>query len=369
MHKPHILIVDDVARNIQVVANILKHEQCLISFAQSGEKALELIGKEVPDLVLLDVMMPNLDGYEVCEHIKKHEATKVIPIIFLTAKNDIESITKAFQSGGVDYITKPFNNEELRARVRTHLNLRAAFKQISEQKSELAELNAIKDKFFNIIAHDLRNPFNGLLVLTDILKEKITRMDKKEIRTMIDLLHNSSKDGYELLENLLEWSRSQRNVLEFNPSEIRLHQMVRGNIHLLTPLAVSKKIRLSANISEDIMLNADRHMLDTVLRNLITNAIKFTPEEGNVKISAKVEKESVVVTIKDSGIGISAGDLEKLFKTELKFSTQGTAKERGTGLGLVLCKEFIDKHSGRIWAESEVGRGSSFKFSLPSQKE
>ena len=167
-----ILIVDDVPRNIQVVANILNSKGYKLLFSQSATKAIEIVKNKNIDLILLDIMMPGMDGYEVCREIKEIPDKKDIPVIFLTAKNDIESVTKGFRAGGVDYIVKPFNNEELVARVETHLKLKDAFNVIQEQNKELQELNKTKDKLFSIIAHDLRNPFNAIYMMSEVLKRK-----------------------------------------------------------------------------------------------------------------------------------------------------------------------------------------------------
>ena len=365
MATNHILIVDDLPKNIQVVANILKPLDYKITFAQSGVKALEILDKVKPDLILLDVMMPELNGFETCQRIKEQEKFAGLPIIFLTAKNDIDSITKAFEVGGVDFISKPFNNKELIARVKTHLNLTNSIKLIQKQNEELEGLNATKDKFFSIIAHDLRNPFNALYVLTDILKTRFKELPEDETLNMIELLNASAKDGYELLENLLTWSKAQRNKLEFHPMELNLENVIAGNIQLLSNLAGSKEIKLVNESEGKVHITADHNMIDTVLRNLITNAIKFTPVGGKVSASVKEQNKNAVVEVKDTGVGIKQDDLDKLFKIESGHSTLGTKKEKGTGMGLVLCKEFIENHNGKIWVESEYGEGSSFYFSLP----
>ncbi len=366
MSVSHLLIVDDIAKNIQVAASVLKNEECKISFAQSGEKALEILAKEKIDLVLLDVMMPNMDGFEVCERIRENPDFKNIPVIFLTAKTDTQSITRAFQLGGVDYISKPFNNDELLARVRTHLRLHNALEQIEDQNKLLQDTNTVKDKLFSIIAHDLRNPFNGLLVLSDILRTKFNSMRADDTANMIELIYQSSRDGYDLLENLLEWSRSQRNQIEFRPGTVNLNQLIQGNLQLLTAMAQSKKISLTTELKESIRLTADSHMLDTVIRNLITNAIKFTRAGGFVSITAEEKEQQVVVAVTDSGIGIDEDELADFFSNIGTKSTQGTFNEKGTGLGLILCKEFITHHHGTIWVERPPMGGSRFIFSVPS---
>ncbi len=362
---PRILIVDDVTKNIQVVANILKPHGYHINFAQDGKSALESVNLKYFDLILLDVMMPGMDGFQVCQLIKKNKKTAGIPIIFLTAKTDSDSIAKAFKVGGVDYVTKPFNPSELIARVKTHIELQKSYVTISEQNAKLKELNAAKDKFFSLIAHDLRNPFNGLIVLTDILRTRYDHIQKNEIEQMINLIHNASKDGYELLENLLTWSRSQRNKITFSPTLVDIQALVKGNIQLLSNIAGIKNIEIENTIEKSIQMKADSNMMDTILRNLITNAIKFTHTGGKIFIRAEVKNKWVQISVEDTGIGLKPKEVEKLFKIDSKKTTLGTAEEKGTGLGLILCKEFVEKHNGKIWAESILGKGSTFFVKLP----
>lgn len=365
MPQQHILLIDDVAKNIQVAANVLKQTACQISFAQSGEKALEILNHESIDLVLLDVMMPGIDGYEVCRRIKADESLRDIPVIFLTARNDIESITQAFQSGGIDYISKPFNSEELLARVTTHLELSKTQREVRKQKGDLEKTNAVKDKLFSIIAHDLRNPFNGLMVLSDILKYKFNRMKPEEIKSMIELIHDSSRDGYLLLENLLEWSRSQRDQIAFRPVAIDLETLIMGNINLMKTMVVSKNISILIELADAPEIVADAHMVDTILRNLITNAIKFTPQDGDIEIRTVTHKDKIEISVIDTGAGMTEEQLANLFKPVKTRSISGTVNEKGTGLGLLLCKEFIDRHNGDIRVGSTPGKGSVFTISLP----
>jgi two-component system sensor histidine kinase/response regulator len=361
-HKTYnILIVDDVPDNIKIAANILQREDYELSFATSSNDALDKVNSNKFDLILLDIMMPEMDGFQVGKQIKSNPATNDIPIIFLTAKTDTESIVKGFELGAVDYVTKPFNSAELLARVKTHLTLQHA-------KEELQELNATKDKFFSIIAHDLRGPFTALFGLTELLKEKLDHYSKDETKNIVNELQNSAKTVHTLLENLLTWSRLQRNIMEHFPDSIPLADIARHNILLFQLTADQKQISLRNLIQEETMVYADFDMVDTVLRNLIANAIKFTDIAGTIEMSAKEDEQSVEIAVSDTGIGISEENISKLFRIDVKQNNVGTAGERGTGLGLLLCKELVKKNSGRIWVESELGKGSTFRFTLPKGK-
>ncbi len=361
--KFNILIVDDTAKNIQVVANILNEQGYQMAFARNGKAALANVKTAKFDLILLDIMMPEMDGYETCQHLKNDPETKDIPVIFLTAKTDTESIIKAFEIGGVDYVTKPFNSAELLARVRTHLSLKRASEELKQSEHQLKDLNATKDKFFSIIAHDLKNPFSVLIGFSDILidSEGLPDEEKEMVRDM----NTASKHAYDLLQNLLKWSRSQVGHLQCQPEMIDIYHIVKNSMVLLGNNAKDKQIQLLSQIEENTLAYADMEMITTVIRNLINNAIKYTPEGGTITASA-ADKDGVwEISISDTGVGISPQDVQKLFRIDVKHSTPGTAAEQGTGLGLNLCKEFVEKNSGIIQVESEEGKGSRFYFTVP----
>lgn len=360
-NRQKVLIVDDVTKNIQLVANFLKQAGYDINFAISGKTAIKHIKKESFDLILLDIMMPEMDGFEVCNKLKSDPETKDIPVIFLTAKTDIDSITKAFQLGGVDYITKPFNKAELLARVKTHLELQ-------KQKRNLKELNATKDKFFSIIAHDLKSPLNQLLGLSEILQKEIESERRDDVIKLAKFINNSAKSGRLLLENLLEWSRSQTGFINFDPEILNLGKITNEVIRLNENNAKHKSITLKSSINNGDLAFADKNMIKTVLRNLISNAIKFTMNGGKIHLSAEQTNDEVTYSVSDSGIGMKSDDLKKLFRIDINPISIGRSQEKGTGLGLILCKEFIEINGGKIWVESKLEEGSTFKFSIPFLK-
>lgn len=354
-----ILIVDDVTRNIQVVGSILRKSHFGVAYAQSGIRALELAQENNYDLILLDVMMPEMNGFEVCKRLKANEKTKDIPVIFLTAKSDTESMVKGFELGGVDYIIKPFNGTELVARVKNHLDLKIA-------KQQLADSNSAKDKFFSILAHDLKNPLSTFKNVTELLRDNFDILNKEEQLKLLDTINATSNSLYELLENLLNWSRSQTGRIQFNPMLIDLKWIVNNNLSLLETAAETKSISLEINIPDNMMIFADTNMLNTIIRNLVSNAVKFTNENGKIRISAEVYDDNfVMLMISDTGVGINEEDLDKLFRIDIHYTKKGTNQESGTGLGLVLCKEFVEKNGGSITVESQTGVGSTFKMTFP----
>lgn len=238
---------------------------------------------------------------------------------------------------------------------------------LKENEVRLSELNATKDKFFSIIAHDLRNPFNTIMGFSEILEDQIKSKDYGNIEKFAILIKDSSDQVMDLLTNLLEWSRLQTGKIQLRPEYFDIGIIVNQIVNLFKDTASQKMITISTENSNNGNLFADKDMIDTVIRNLISNAIKFTPSGGTITILTKQTQADQIVVVKDNGIGIKQEVIDKLFRIDENHSTLGTQNEKGTGLGLLLCKEFIEKHGGKIWVESEVGKGSTFSFSIPME--
>ena len=245
------------------------------------------------------------------------------------------------------------------------LELRISLIEINRSAQNLKALNAAKDKLFSIIGHDLRGPIGGFKSLIELL---ISDFDLSDTKSLLDILHEiqkTAKSTYELLENLLAWAKSQRNEIVYAPEELKLHEITSLTINLFTELIHNKGISLVIEVPENTIVFADKNMLMTVLRNLISNAIKFTSGGKQILITTLKDDTAQIVIVKDEGAGISAENLSKLFKNTEHVSTFGTEGEKGSGLGLLLCKDFVEKHHGKIWVESELDKGSTFKFTLP----
>lgn len=381
-----VLIVDDSPVNLRIMVSIL--EDCGIKalIAQNGVRALQQLERVKPDLILLDVLMPEMDGFELCKRLKENAFTRDIPVIFVTALSETVDKIKGFEAGGVDYLTKPFQPEEVIARVNTQLMIRKLQQQLQAQNDLLADKNALletqnimlkerneqlkqlnvsKDKFFSIIAHDLRNPFSSLLAFTRFAAHKIEDFSRDELQEMIRDMHVSAERLYELLENLLTWSRTQRGVIQYRPTRLDMKQIVDQVVELFESHAERKQITLRNLIQQKVRVYADRDMIDMIVRNLTSNALKFTETGGTVDISVTQNNRDIEIAVTDTGIGISQEDLPKLFQINSKVKCLGTAGEEGTGLGLILCKELLEQNGGSIWAESKEGKGSTFRFKLP----
>lgn len=374
-----ILVVDDNPGNLGILFDYLDQAGFTVLLVQDSENAVKQAEDNIPDVILLDVMMPGLSGFEVCQHLKANARTAEIPVIFMTALTDTLDKVKGFDVGGVDYITKPIQHEEVLARVHAHLTIRRLQQELrkknrvleqyvtllEEKNLELQTVNASKDRFFSIISHDLRTPFIGLQGLTQVLAEHFDDYTPDEIKHYIVKLHESSENFYALLANLLTWSRSQRGMIEHHPQPVELRELIKQNMAIFSPIAEQKQLTLNNLLREPLSVYADQPMAETVLRNLLSNAVKFSRPGGAINISAIRKDQHVEISVADSGIGIGQEHLPKLFRIDVTYKRIGTANERGTGLGLILCKEFVEKNGGIIWVESEVGKGTTFTFTLP----
>ncbi len=253
--------------------------------------------------------------------------------------------------------------------VSENMERKQAEEKLKQVNHELKELNDTKDKFFNIIAHDLKNPFSALIGSTGLLLENIHNLDTENIIMLSQVLNDSAKSGYAILQNLLDWSRSQTGLMKINIEKINLKHLIEENISDLLLNSANKQVSLCSDLKDDIIVFNDRNMINIVFRNLLSNAVKYTPRFGKVNICAISNENEVSITVKDTGIGISNENIDKLFRIDTDYRRPGTENEQGTGLGLKLSKEFVEKLGGRIWVESEFGKGSEFKFTLPLVKQ
>ncbi len=363
---PLILLADDLPENLAVLGNILRNEGYQIAIANNGQQAVKIAASRKPDLVLLDVAMPEMDGLTASRLMKENPESENIPIIFLTARTDTSDVLRGFEAGAVDYITKPFKAAELLARVSTHIELKQSRDLIFRQKAELTHLLATKDKLFSIISHDLRSPFAGLLTMISIMVEGFDSYQKEELRDSMKLIRDTSEQMHTLMQNLLNWAKLQTSALEFKPSKLQLESHIRKSTDVFTLNSSKKGIQINSEIPESYYVMADPDLLRIILHNLLGNAIKFSYSGGTILISCTSDQDSITVKISDNGVGMTQLQTENLFKPGNYVSTTGTANEPGSGLGLILCKEMIEKMNGKIGIESLQGTGSTFWISLPA---
>lgn len=368
-----ILVVDDVQSNVLLLKALLGREGFNIIYAMNGTEALEKVKSESPDLVLLDVMMPDMDGFEVAGRLKVEPSQAEIPIIFLTALNDSASVVKGFQLGANDFISKPFRREELLIRVEHQLSLVDTRRIILRQTEELRKTIAGRDKLYSVIAHDLRSPMASIKMLCNTIMMSIEPGSvPQDVFEMLEMANKTSEEVFSLLDNLLKWTKSQLGKLSNVPQPIDLVGLVDGVLEVFKPIAESKSIALALERSiESVEVVVDVEMIKSVVRNLISNAIKFSHKDTTVttRVETRMDERNglneVIVIVSDKGCGIKEEDQPKLLNEATHFTTFGTNSEEGSGLGLLLCKDFVAKNNGQLWFTSKPGAGSDFCFSLP----
>ena len=379
MSIPKILIIDDKPQNLFALEKLLNQLEVKIIQTTSGPEALGLTLEHDFCLAIVDVQMPEMDGYELVELLRGNPGTASLPVMFVSAiYSDEYHHRKGYDAGAVDFLSKPFAPEILLSKVRVFLELhrqrvklQELVADLNDKNQALKKLNADKDKFFSIISHDLRGPFTTLIGNTELMLTSAANLTQQDIQEMNQSIYNAVKAAHSLLENLLTWSQMQLGRMKYEPGPFELRQSVKNTVMLLQDIALDKHIRLEQVIEPGLFVNADRNMLETVIRNLTSNALKFTPPKGQVTLSAVPHNGTMVwveVTVSDTGVGISREDLDKLFKIEAYHTTEGTAQEKGTGLGLILCQEMVEKNGGKLWVESELGKGTEVKFTVPAVK-
>jgi signal transduction histidine kinase len=388
--KQAIICVDDEDIILEALKDQLGpffENQFLIETSTTAEEALviydELVenGYKVP-VVISDYLMPTMRGDEFL--IKIHERNPNILKILLTGHANIEGITNAINNANLyRFIPKPWDRDDLILTVREairsfiqELEIRRKNVElqeindhlemlVAERTKELATANATKDKFFSIIAHDLKNSFNGLLGYSNILLSDFDSFGDKDKINMISAIKQVSESTYKLLQNLLDWARVQTGVIPFNPEKIQMNALLQDEFTMQRKLGEQKKIRMAIDMVDNVLVEADHNMVSTLVRNILSNAVKFTRSEGSVVLTLRTTKTEAEIVVKDSGIGISKENLAKLFQVNENFKTFGTNNEEGTGLGLILCKEFILKNRGDIAVNSEIGVGTEIRVRLP----
>ena len=363
-----ILIVDDVMSNVLLLKILLSNEKYQVCTANCGNMCIEQAKAEKPDLILLDVMMPDISGFDAAQILKKDPETAHIPIIFLTALNNPSDLVHGFQVGANDFLTKPFNKEELVVRVFHQIKLVAATRIIEHQNDELRATISNRDKMYSVIAHDLRSPMASIrMVLNLVVNAMSPDVIGPELFELLDKANRESEEVHDLLDNLLKWTKSQTGRLNVVRQDLDLNDIVPGVVDIFEMIAQTKKINLKYNGSNSpIVVSADNDMLKTIIRNFLSNAIKFSSENSTVEISLSVEGEMAKVSVKDHGVGIAPERLDSIFKKGE--TTYGTGGEEGSGLGLQLCSDFARKIDGDVMVESTLGVGSTFSVLVPLKK-
>ena len=361
-----ILVVDDVISNVLLLKVLLAAQKFNVITASNGMEAIDITKKQQPDLILLDVMMPGMSGFELAQKLKNDPEVQHIPIIFLTALNSTADIVTGFKVGANDFISKPFNKEELVIRVNHQISLIAAKRIILQKTEELKKTIQGRDKMYSVIAHDLRSPLGSIkMVLNMFVMTMSPQMIGEEQYEMLDSANKSTEELFTLLDNLLKWTKTQTGRLTVVFQDFELVKSISGVLEIFSLVSSSKNIELIFDSNEEINVRGDIDIVKTITRNLLSNAIKFSLSGSKIIIEVKKIDNMAVVSVKDFGKGMSQEEQQKLFNSETHFSKYGTNNEEGSGLGLLLCKDFATKNKGDLWLQSEEGKGSTFFFSIP----
>jgi two-component system sensor histidine kinase/response regulator len=348
-----ILVVDDVTKNLQVVGTMLRNEGYEVMPATSGAEALEGVRVQLPDLILLDLMMPEMDGLEVCRRLKTDPATAQVPIIFLTASNEMEHLVKGFSAGAVDYITKPFNAPELLARVRTHLELKHA-------RARLREMNDEKNEFMGIVAHDLKNPLGAIEGYSELILKEWAEPGG-ELHDCASRIRETARRLTEMVRNLLDANRIERGEMKLDLRPVDLASLLSVVVESYRPRAAAKQQAIEPHLeSGPAIVQADKNLVLQVFDNLVSNAVKYSPPGTQITARLKTTPASVRCEVQDQGPGISAEDQKRLFGKFARLTAQPTAGEHSTGLGLSIVKKVVEAMGGQVWCESELGQGATF---------
>ena len=364
-----ILIVDDVVSNVLLLKILLTNEKFQVCTASNGKQCIEVAQNEHPDLILLDVMMPDLNGFDTAVILKKDPSTQEIPIIFLTALNNPNDLVKGFQVGANDFLTKPFNKEELVMRVMHQIQLVAAKRIIVRQNEELKRTISNRDKMYSVIAHDLRSPMASIRMVLNLAVNVVSpEIVGDEIFGLLDKANRESEETHDLLDNLLKWTKSQTGRLNVVYQDIDLDDIVPGVVDIFKMIAEMKKIDLKYLPAEEkLIVRADNDMIKTIIRNFLSNAVKFTPAGKGIEVFYTREGDFARISVRDHGVGVAPERVETIFhKGE---TTYGTGGEEGSGLGLQLCQDFARKNGGEAQVESTLGEGSTFSFTIPLKKD
>ena len=361
---PNVIVVDDTPANLQLLTGMLKERGYKVRPVPSGKLALQAAKNDPPDLILLDIMMPEMDGYEVCERLKADDKLKEISVIFISALNETMDKVRAFGVGGVDYVTKPFQFEEVAARVSTHLELQRQRRKLRENYERMRRLEELRDNLVHMIVHDLRSPLTGISGFLDLAlelgKETLTEDGLEYLRTA----KRSTTAVIGMVSAVLDVSKMEAGEMKLHLAECDLVRIAADLMSDMQSLKEGREMVLDAPPAP-VTVVADGDLLLRVIQNLLGNALKFTPSDGWIRLGIEPDEDRICVTVRDNGPGIPAEYLEKIFEKFGQVEARASRRKFSTGLGLTFCKLAVEAHGGSIGVKSEVDKGSTFWFVLP----
>ncbi len=360
---PSILIVDDTPANLHLLTGMLRDLGYKVRSVSDGQFALRTAKHDPPDLILLDVMMPNMNGYEVCSLLKADDTLSEIPVIFISALNDTMDKVKAFQVGGLDYITKPFQLREVQARVATHLELHKQRHLLTVSYEKLRRLEELRDNLVHMIVHDMRSPLTSMKGFLELITIVDGEALSAEGRAYVSIVNQSADSLVEMTTTLLDVSKIEAGEMPLELSVCQPACIIRSVVDRMDSLRKQRTVSVEVP-DETVSVRADPKMLDRIIQNLLGNALKFTPDYGSITVGCDVDNSGLRVFVRDTGPGIPADSRERIFE---KFGqvSQASNQKYSTGLGLTFCKLAVEAHGGSIGVDSELEKGSTFWFTIP----
>lgn len=361
-----ILIVDDDRLNIRILSGILHGEGYVLADVDSGERALEVYPQFQPDLVLMDVMMSGINGFDTSRQLKAIYGDDAAPIIFITAKTEADNVVEGLRVGGVDYLPKPFRANEAVARIRTHLANRLLSAQQKSLVEQLSRANAAKNRFLGMAAHDLRNPLASIRGLAEFLQDPMLGTLNAEQLDLVKTIQTTSHQMLDMVNELLDVATIESGEMKIHTEPTSLAELVAKSVHLMGMEASKKKTQLTLLPPPSLPpLALDPAKMRQVIDNLLSNAIKYSPPVSNITISLSIADNHVRFSVRDQGPGIPEGERDKLFKDFGRLSVKPTGGEKSTGLGLAICRNIVEAHNGTVTAENMPGGGCEFRVNLP----
>ena len=365
----NILVVDDTPANLRVLSRLLGDRGYKVRPVPNGTLALEAVKSAPPDLILLDIRMPDMDGYEVCSRLKSEETTREIPVIFISAMHELEDKVRGFEAGGVDFITKPFQEGEVLIRLKTHLTIRYQQRRLEEQYEELRKLQIMRETLTQMIVHDLNNPLHGILGFAQLLSAELRDGPGERATVYADSIVGSTRTMVDMIRALLDVGKMESDEMVLDIADVQVLDVVDEVKSGMDPLLEQKNVTLKTEIPQELpSVRADREILRRIIVNLVGNSIKFSPEGGEISILAAETDVAVRVCVADEGPGIPPEYRDRIFEKYGQVESRDSGKKYSTGLGLTFCKMAVEAHEGVIGVECPGTGGSSFWFELPKAR-
>jgi two-component system, sensor histidine kinase and response regulator len=360
---PSVLVVDDTPANLSLLCGMLKERGYRVRPVPSGDLALDAAWSDPPDLVLLDISMPEMDGFEVCRRLKADPRSAEIPVVFLTAHTEPTEKVKAFALGGVDYVTKPFQIEEVHARVATHIELSFQKRELKESYDRLRELEELRDSLVHMVVHDLTSPLTTLDALLEILRRTEADRLSERARTALQHCLGAVDTMKSMVGSVLDVSKMEAGAMKLSPQVCDLAEIGRGLLLAMRGIVGDRRIVLDVEGAAPVTADAD--LVTRIIQNLLGNALKFTPREGEIRIRIRADDDALRFSVADTGPGVPKEFQQKIFEKFGQVEAHSGGQRKSTGLGLTFCKLAVEAHGGRIGVESDGKHGSTFWFTLP----